>query len=83
MVVVRVFYLEIHTSHNLYLLTGDPWRGASVSADGLHKVNTTMQPIYESDGFHGSDILTANGLVDDTVRAVQVAALEYMKEWLA
>lgn len=42
-----------------------------------------MQPIYESDGFHGSDIVIANGVIDDTVRAVQVAALEYMKEWLA
>jgi len=61
----------------------DPWRGATVSADGLNKANTTMQPIYVSDAFHGSDLLIANGLLDDTVRAVQAAALKYMKEWLA
>ena len=63
--------------------TGDPWLGTTVSADGLNKANTTMQPIYESDGFHGSDIFAANGIVDETVHAVQMAGLEYMKMWLA
>lgn len=62
---------------------GDPWREATVSADGLNKANRTTQPIYESDGFHGSDMLAANGRVDETVRIVQAAALEYMKMWLA
>jgi len=61
----------------------DPWRGATVSADGLNKANTTTQPIYESDGFHGSDLSVANGIVDETVYAVQMAGLEYMKMWLA
>ena len=62
--------------------TGDPWREATVSADGLNKANTTTQPIYMSDGFHTSDLLTDNG-VDETVYAVQMAALKYMKMWLA
>jgi len=69
----------------LFLANGlrDPWRDATVSADGLNKSNTTTQPIYESDGFHASDMLTANGEVDGTVYAVQRAGLEYMQKWLA
>ena len=62
---------------------GDPWREETVSADGLDKPNTTMQPIYESDGFHCSDLRAANGVADQTVYAVQMAALGYMKTWLA
>lgn len=57
--------------------------GATVSADGLNKTNTTTQPIYESDGFHCSDLRIENGIVDETVHAVQMAGLEYMKTWLA
>ena len=68
-----------HTTNS----TGDPWREATVSADGLNKANTSTQPIYESDGFHCSDMDTQNGIVDETVYAVQIAALEYMKMWLA
>lgn len=63
--------------------TGDPWREATVSADGLGKASTATQPIYESDGFHCSDFFAKNGDVDESIRVVQMAALEYMKEWLA
>ncbi|KAG1728280.1 peptidase S28 [Suillus paluster] len=61
----------------------DPWREATVSADGLNKPNTTSMPIYESDGFHASDLIVENGIDDPSVAAVQEAALMYMKEWLA
>ncbi|KAG2127940.1 serine carboxypeptidase S28-domain-containing protein [Suillus bovinus] len=61
----------------------DPWRGGTVSADGLNKPNTTRMPIYMSDGFHTSDMVADNGIVDPTIRVVQEAALRYMKEWLA
>ncbi|KAN0088726.1 Peptidase S28 [Tylopilus felleus] len=61
----------------------DPWREATVSADGLNKANTTTQPIYEGDGFHCSELITENGIADETVYAVQMAGLEYMKTWLA
>lgn len=64
-------------------IIGDPWRGETVSADGLNKINTTTQPIYEGDGFHCSDLLTASGALDETIYVVQMAALEYMKAWLA
>jgi hypothetical protein len=61
----------------------DPWREATVSADGLNKPNTTSRPIYESDGFHCTDLVVQNGIVDATVAAVQEAGLMYMKTWLA
>ena len=61
----------------------DPWREATVSADGLNKLNTTSMPIYVGDGFHCSDLITENGIVDPTIATVQEAALMYMKEWLA
>ncbi|KAG1817240.1 serine carboxypeptidase S28-domain-containing protein [Suillus subaureus] len=52
----------------------DPWRDATVSADGLNKSNTLSMPIYEGDGFHCSDMITENGIVDSTIAAVQEAA---------
>ncbi|KAG2144464.1 peptidase S28 [Suillus clintonianus] len=61
----------------------DPWRGATVSADGLNKPNTTSMPIYDSDGFHASDLITKSGTDDPTIATVQEAGLRYMKEWLA
>ncbi|KAG1723677.1 peptidase S28 [Suillus lakei] len=61
----------------------DPWRGGTVSADGLNKPNTTSMPIYMSDGFHTSDMVTDNGVLDPTIAVVQEAGLRYMKEWLA
>ncbi|KIK95608.1 hypothetical protein PAXRUDRAFT_140281 [Paxillus rubicundulus Ve08.2h10] len=61
----------------------DPWREATVSADGLYKLNTTTQPIYEGGGFHCSDLIAESGIVDETIRTVQMAGLEYMRTWLA
>ncbi|KAG1833222.1 peptidase S28 [Suillus subalutaceus] len=61
----------------------DPWRGGTVSADGLNKPNTTSMPIYMSDGFHTSDMIMDNGIADPTIAVVQKAGLMYMKKWLA
>ena len=63
-------------------LKGDPWREATLSADGLNKISTSSQPIAESDGFHCSDLLTENN-ADATVASVQVKGLASMKTWLA
>ena len=65
------------------LLTGDPWREATKSADGTNFQSTPWEPIAISDGFHCSDLLTRNAQVDETVAAVQTQALASMKEWLA
>ncbi|KAG6809627.1 hypothetical protein H0H92_015482 [Tricholoma furcatifolium] len=60
----------------------DPWRDATVSADGVNIQSTDEQPIAVGDGFHTSDLLAASA-VDPTVLAVQEKGLSYMKSWLA
>ena len=40
-------------------------------------------PIAVSDGFHCSDLGTANGVADETVGRVQREALAKMQAWLA
>ncbi|KAH8094923.1 serine carboxypeptidase S28-domain-containing protein [Cristinia sonorae] len=69
---------------NLFFANGqrDPWREATVSADGVNVRSTPQQPIGLSDGFHCSDLSTTNGNVDSTVKAVQVQALASIKSWL-
>jgi hypothetical protein len=46
-------------------------------------MSTPEKPIAESDGFHCSDLSTADGLADTTVGSVQVQGLWHMKRWLA
>ncbi|OJA14041.1 hypothetical protein AZE42_12146 [Rhizopogon vesiculosus] len=69
----------------LFFATGlrDPWREATMSADGLNKPSTPSMPIYEGDGFHCSDLIVENAIVDPTIAAVEEAGLSYMAEWLA
>ena len=69
--------------HLTLTTSGDPWREATVSAEGLNKANTSMQPIYMSDGFHTTDLIMASGKIDQSVAAVQRAGLEYMKFWVS
>ncbi|KAL6309641.1 peptidase S28 [Sparassis latifolia] len=60
----------------------DPWREATVSADGTNFKSTQSQRIAVGDGFHCSDLLTASGQVDATIAAVQEQVLAAMAEWL-
>ncbi|KAJ8495908.1 hypothetical protein ONZ45_g12655 [Pleurotus djamor] len=60
----------------------DPWREATISAQGLNVQSTDLQPIALGDGFHCSD-LSARSAVDATIAAVQQHALASMKTWLA
>jgi hypothetical protein len=61
--------------------SGDPWKDATVSSEGLNVLSTPEQPIGLSDGFHCSD-LGVSSSIDPTVAAVQQKALAYMKSWL-
>ncbi|KAG5639714.1 hypothetical protein H0H81_005897 [Sphagnurus paluster] len=61
----------------------DPWKDATVSATRVNVKSTPEQPIGLSDGFHCSDLGTASGNIDATVRAVQLQALASMKTWLS
>ncbi|KAF8180113.1 serine carboxypeptidase S28-domain-containing protein [Pholiota molesta] len=70
--------------NNLFFANGvrDPWRDATLSADGLNVKSTPSQPIGEGDGFHCSDLLTSSN-IDPTVLAVQNEGLASMKTWIA
>ncbi|KAI0293151.1 peptidase S28 [Multifurca ochricompacta] len=76
------FYLK---ADRLFTATGlrDPWRFATVSADGIDVQSAPEQPIVESDAFHCSDLITKNGLADPTVLNVQTQGLKYIGEWLS
>ncbi|KAJ7591573.1 peptidase S28 [Mycena floridula] len=65
------------TVDRLFFANGqkDPWRDATVSADGLS--------IQIGDGIHCSDLGTVDGQIDPTIRAVQKQALTSMKSWLS
>ena len=54
-----------------------------MSAGAVKVKSTPDQPIMLGNGFHTSDLKTANGLADPTIRAVQLSALASMKTWLA
>ncbi|TFK43800.1 serine carboxypeptidase S28-domain-containing protein [Crucibulum laeve] len=60
----------------------DPWRDATISAEGRNAQSTSLQPIALGDGFHCSDLGTSAN-VDPTIAAVQTKALASMKTWLA
>ncbi|PCH36001.1 peptidase S28 [Wolfiporia cocos MD-104 SS10] len=60
----------------------DPWRDATISADGTHFASTAQQPIAVGDGFHCSDLYTINAQVDPTIEAVQQEGLAAMAGWL-
>ena len=62
---------------------GDPWREATVSADGVDVQSTPSQPVAVGDGYHYSDLLTRNAPVDATIKKVQSEGLASMKAWLA
>jgi hypothetical protein len=61
---------------------GDPWKDATLSAEQHVVPSSPQQPIFVGDGFHCSDLITANGAVDPTVKAVQDASLKAMAKWL-
>ncbi|OBZ67049.1 putative serine protease K12H4.7 [Grifola frondosa] len=60
----------------------DPWREATLAADGTNFTSTALQPLAIGDGFHCSDLFTRSA-VDPTVQAVQREALQVMSGWIA
>ena len=64
-------------------IAGDPWREATLSADGVNVQGTESQPVVVSDGFHCSDLFTVYGYYDSTVAAVQRQGLAAIKTWVA
>ncbi|KAI0628443.1 peptidase S28 [Trametes polyzona] len=73
------------TTERLIFANGinDPWREATVAADGSTNTGSEMQPHLLSDGFHCSDLLTSEGDASAKVKSVQDTALTYLEKWLA
>lgn len=67
-----------HTAHQLE----DPWREATVSADGVNIASTSSQPIVVGDGYHCSDLITSYGIADVTIDTVQKNALASILTWM-
>ncbi|KAI0832760.1 peptidase S28 [Trametes gibbosa] len=70
--------------NHLFFANGhrDPWREATLAADGTHFRSTAGQPLAISDGFHCSDLNTVNGQVDATVLAVQQQGVKTIAGWV-
>jgi len=58
----------------------DPWREATVASDYHFRQSTETQPIFVSDGFHCSDLLT-EWTVDQTVADVAALGVAYLGRW--
>ncbi|KAI0365894.1 peptidase S28 [Pilatotrama ljubarskyi] len=73
------------TAQRLIFANGinDPWREATVAADGSTNQGSDMQPHLLSDGFHCSDLLVREGKASAKVQSVQDTAVAYMQKWLA
>ena len=78
-----VLFLVSCVQDSMYCLAGDPWRDATLAADGTHFQSTPEQPLALHDAYHTSDLITANGAADPTVLAVQQQGLGYVAKWLA
>lgn len=64
-------------------LPGDPWREATVSAEGLSYPNTTDHTVgLSTDGYHCSDLLTRESTASASVRRVQQQGLAALARWL-
>ena len=53
-----------------------------MSAEGVTTKSTDRQPIKIADGIHCSDLSAKAGKADETIRAVQESALEYLHTWI-
>ena len=62
---------------------GDPWREATVAADGTTSVGSDLQPHLLGDGFHCSDLLIREGKASAQILNVQNQAVQYMAQWIA
>ncbi|RDX43248.1 peptidase S28 [Lentinus brumalis] len=73
------------TAQRLIFANGirDPWREATVAADGTTNAGSDMQPHLLSDGFHCSDLLVREGAASAKVKSVQDSAVSYMAKWIA
>ncbi|TFK66908.1 peptidase S28 [Pluteus cervinus] len=61
----------------------DPWRDATMSAEGLGKESTPTQVINLGDGFHCSDISARAGVYSKPLADIQKKALATFHTWVS
>ncbi|KAL7281910.1 hypothetical protein ACG7TL_003376 [Trametes sanguinea] len=73
------------TTERLIFVNGlrDPWREATVAADGATSPGWDMQPHLLGDGYHTSDLFLSEGVASPAINATQRQALEYLAAWLS
>ncbi|KAI0333427.1 peptidase S28 [Cubamyces sp. BRFM 1775] len=73
------------TTERLFFLNGirDPWREATVAADGATTPGSDLQPHLLGDGYHCSDMLISEGISSPAVLKVQNTVVDYLGKWLA
>ncbi|KAI9056849.1 peptidase S28 [Trametes sanguinea] len=72
------------TTERLIFVNGrrDPWREATVAADGSTSKGWDLQPHLLEDGFHCNDLLVEES-ANPVTRGAQVQAIGYLRTWLA
>ena len=63
-------------------IEGDPFLLLTAASPSSSMVNTSSQIILKHDAFHRTDMRIAEGLIDESVFAVQEAVLHYLGVWL-
>ncbi|KAI9056848.1 peptidase S28 [Trametes sanguinea] len=72
------------TTERLIFVNGrrDPWREATVAADGSTSKGWDLQPHLLEDGFHCNDLLVEES-ANPVTEAAQKQAIGYLRTWLA
>lgn len=71
-----------YVANSHYRCIDDPWREATVAADGVASAGSDVQPRLLGDGFHCSDLLIREGAVSTKIKGVQDQAVQYMAQWI-
>ncbi|EJF57333.1 hypothetical protein DICSQDRAFT_69770 [Dichomitus squalens LYAD-421 SS1] len=73
------------TAEHLIFASGtrDPWREATVAADGATNIGSDLQPHLLSDGFHCSDLLIQETAASPQTKSVQDIAVSYITQWIS
>ncbi|KAI1784395.1 serine carboxypeptidase S28-domain-containing protein [Ganoderma leucocontextum] len=61
----------------------DPWKEATVAAEGSTNPGSDLQPHLLSDGFHCSDLVVRQGVASASVKSVQDTAVSYIAKWVS
>ncbi|PIL26625.1 hypothetical protein GSI_11291 [Ganoderma sinense ZZ0214-1] len=73
------------TVENIVFASGtrDPWKEATVAAEGSTNPGSDAQPHLLSDGFHCSDMLIQEGAASASIKTVQDTAVSYIAQWIS